>query len=369
VFTFCSAVSGDHPDDGSISSGAPSCDSVTVIDPNDCDGCGLGGETIILVDDLLTRPSIFLTIPSPYGDAEEKGIWGVNIANPTKITIEVPRVVITAMTPGSQDQDLMWDDGGQNYCDPTTVGSPNYLPINNDWHCNQENVLYWMDYDNPIIIAPYSNQSFLVKVLPGASGGSEGESNTLVISTAVFSTHGSFGKGDYQTIMLGGSTTKPGIIANVYMSNVLNGSGDFEIETMRLNIVENNVENFNIVLTDFDEAATHAIDIGTKLIINVPREWTNVGIDSCVGFDLVGPCDEPTITLQDDGSYQIVAKTTEKIGDIDGSIDSRTIQFHATSPDVDVERLYVMYVLAHGLTDTDESPIGPLSEIILQVDP
>jgi len=138
----------------------------------------------------------------------------------------------------------------------------------------------------------------------------------------------------------------------VYMSNVLNGSADDEIESMRLNIVKNNVEYFNLVLTDFDESADHAIDIGTKFIINVPREWTNVVLDTCVGFDLGGPCDEPTVILQDDGSYQIVAVTTEKIGDIDDNIDSRTVRFHATSPDVNIERMYVMYVLAHGLTDT-----------------
>jgi len=369
VYQFCNYVTGDDGVTPTIDSQPQTCDEIEVIDPNDCDGCGPGGTTIILLDDLLNRPSIFLTIPSPFGDAEEKGLWGINVANPTQSTIEVPRIVITAFTPGSQDQDLLWDDGGQNYCDPVSVGSPNFAPVAQNWSCNQENVLIWQDYVNPIVLGPYSAQSFLAKALPGASGASNDEPNTLVISANVFSSFGSFGKGNYQTIMLGGGTQNPGIIVNVYMSNVLNGSADNEIETIRMNIDADTVQNFNMVLTDFDEDTEHAIGIGTKFIINVPREWHTVGIDSCVGFDLGGPCDEVTVTLHDDGSFQIVATTTELIGDITGGPDSRTIQFHVTAPDVSQNRMYLMYVLANGLTEPADSPIGPLSEIVLHVVP
>ena len=364
VYQFCNYVTGDDGVTPLIDSQPQSCDEIEVIDPNDCDGCGPGGTTIILLDDLLTRPSIFLTIPSPFGDSVEKGLWGVNVANPTKATIEVPRIVITAFTPGSQDNDLLWDDGGINYCDPISVGSPVVPAVAQNWSCSQENVVVWQDYTTPIILAPYTAQSFLAKITPGLSGASNGEPNTLVISTNVFSSQGSFGKGDYQTIMLGGATNVPGIIANVYMSNVLNGSADNEIETIKMNMAEDTAHNFNMVLTDFDEDDLHSIGIGTKFIINIPREWHTVVVDTWAGFE-----NTPTITLHDDGSYQIVGITDELIGNVNNAIDSRTIQFHATSPDVDSDRMYLMYVLANGVTNIDNSPIGPLSEIVLHVVP
>jgi len=364
VFTFCSAVSGTHPDEGSISSGAPSCDSLTVIDPTDCAGCGEGGETIILLDDLLIRPSIFLTIPSPFGDSIKKGIWGINVANPTNAIIEVPRVVLTAFTPGSQDNDIMFDDNVGTYCDPISVGSASIPAVSQSWSCNQENVVVWQNYTTPIVLDPYTNQSFLAKIRPGLSGAMDGEANTLVITSNVFSSFGSFAKSGYQAIMLGGSQLNPGIVANVYLSTEVNGVADNVIETSRMNIVEKSTQSFHMVLADFDESTNHAIGIGTKFIINVPREWENVGVDAWDGFE-----DTPTVTEHDDGSNQIIGITDELIGDVDDAIEAKTITFHADAPDVDNDRMFVMFVLANGVTDVDNSPIGPLSEIVLHVVP
>jgi len=363
TFTFCSSVTGDDGTPPLVTS-LETCDLLTIIDPNDCGGCGPGGETIILLDDLLVRPSIFLTIPSPYGDAEEKGIWGISIANPTKAIIEVPRVAIAGYSPGSNDQDRMWASSGTSYCDPISVGSPAVPAVSQNWACDQENVVVWQDFTTPIILQPYTAQSFLIKILPFASGAGNGEANTLLISGTVFSSFGSFGKAEYQTVMIGGSQNKPGMIANVYLSPVVDGYLDNEIEAIRMNIDDNSVQNFNMVLADFDEDDYHAIGIGTKFIINIPREWHTVGVDAWAGFE-----DTPTVTLHDDGSYQIVGITDELIGKINGAVDRRTISFHTTAPDVNFDRMYVMYVLANGLTDVDDAPIGPLSEIVLHVIP
>jgi len=363
TFTFCSSVTGDDGTPPLVTS-LETCDMLTIIDPNDCGGCGPGGEFIILLDDLLIRPSIFLTIPSPFGDAEAKGIWGINVANPTNTIIEIPRVTLTAFSPGSQDQDIMFDDSGGAYCDPISVGSPAVPAVSQNWACNQENVMVWQDYTTPIILQPYTVQSFLAKVMPGKSGGKNDESTVQVISTTVFSSLGSFGKGNYQSIMFGATDTEPGLLVNVYMSNVLNGSGDNEIEITRMNIDDNSVQNFNIVLAEFSQDTEHKIGIGTELIINVPRGWHTVGVDSWAGFE-----DTPTVTLQADGSYQIVGTTDELIGTLEPGVDARTIQFHATAPDVDVDIMHVMYVLADGLTFPEEGDIGPLSEIVLHVIP
>jgi len=65
VFTFCSAVSGTHPDDGPITSGAPSCDSLTVIDPNACDECQDSSPELAIQDGLYGRPHLFMMFPNP----------------------------------------------------------------------------------------------------------------------------------------------------------------------------------------------------------------------------------------------------------------------------------------------------------------
>ena len=372
ILDFCNQIQGQEYDDTVVgpSPAFGTCDALTVIDPNDCDGCGPGGETIILLDDLLVKPSMFLTIPSPFGDAQAaKGIWGINVANPTNTSIEVPRVVLTSTIPGANDNAIMFDDSGGSDCDPISVGSPSLPAISQNWFCNQENVMVWQDYTNPVVLAPYTVQSFIAKVQPGSSSAPNGVAVTMVLSANTFSSIGSFAKTGYQALMLGGSTQNPGITVNTYISPVVNGVADDEIEITRVNIDDETVQSFNVVLADFDLDSNHAIGIGTKLIINVPRDWHTVGVDACVGFDAFGPCDEPTITLHDDGSYQIVATTTELIGNIDDAIDARTVTFHATAPDVEADKMFIMHILANGITDIDNSPVAPLSEVILHVLP
>jgi len=69
---FCNQARGFDPIAIPVDSGIV-CDDLTVINPNDCGGaaCFGGGDpgvTIILIDDLLTRPSLFMVIPSPFGE-------------------------------------------------------------------------------------------------------------------------------------------------------------------------------------------------------------------------------------------------------------------------------------------------------------
>jgi hypothetical protein len=86
VFTFCNSVTGKQLDDTPVSSNND-CDTLTVIDPNDCGGCddgGEGGDSIIILDDLLIRPSIFVTLPSPYGST---GLHTVQLVEVDRTTI------------------------------------------------------------------------------------------------------------------------------------------------------------------------------------------------------------------------------------------------------------------------------------------
>ena len=377
VWNFTNSATGFDPTLASISS-QNTTDNMVLINPNSCGGCqqfGENGTKIILTDDLLIRPSIFMTIPSPFGDSDKKGVWGIHIVNPTSEPVKVHRVAITAIAPGSQDQDIMFDD--LNQCDAVSVGSTAYPKVDDLWTCEQQNVVYWEDYTTPMMIDPFSAQTFMAKIKPGSSGANDGETNSQIISANVFSSAGSFGKDDYQTTMIGGSTSKPGIIANVYLSPDINGVGINQTEGMRMNITSGSEQTFNIVLADFDEDNEHAMATGTKLIINVPRGWTDVELIECEGFDDITadsgctgtPTDIPQVVAHADDSYQIIGTSKEKIGDVNGVVDARTITFNATAPEVNEESMYIMYTLGNGVTDVDDGPIGPVSEIVLQVVP
>jgi hypothetical protein len=120
-FNFCNSVSGKQLDNTPVSSNTD-CDELDVIDPNDCGGCddgGEGGDSIIILDDLLIRPSIFVTLPSPYGstggggqDNDNTGIVGVQVANPTNSTFSISKVTITAFAPGANNNVLIFDSAG-----------------------------------------------------------------------------------------------------------------------------------------------------------------------------------------------------------------------------------------------------------------
>ncbi|MFB5629675.1 MAG: hypothetical protein ACE5RR_07055, partial [Nitrosarchaeum sp.] len=105
---------------------------------------------------------------------------------------------------------------------------------------------------------------------------------------------------------------------------------------------------------------TTTVNAGAKLIINVPKDWTNVTVTSSNGF--VGT---PTVTAFGDTSHQIVGITSAPLGSASSVAD--TISFTARAPNITTDRLYVMYVLAQGQTNSNFS-IGPLAEVVLQVD-
>jgi len=130
-------------------------------------------------------------------------------------------------------------------------------------------------------------------------------------------------------------------------------------------ITEETEVTFNAVLVDMSDSDTYGINAGTKLIINIPKEWTyNIGsgIVSSSGFTIIKEQDYP------DGSTQIVGQLNSLIDEPD---EARIIEFKATAPSVPSTKMYVMHILADG-TVTGESGIfttGPLSESVLQVCP
>ena len=235
------------------------------------------------------------------------------------------------------------------------------------WDCPRDNIMLWQNVANPLILPANSTQSFMVRVEPSGikPGPTAANLDALIIQANVYSTFGSFGKAGYQSTMYLEKTP----IVNVYLSDTIDSLTDFQGN--RNNILENITEIFKIVLADLDEDPSTTINIGARLIINVPREWTEVTLISCPGFDAGGPCDEPTVILHGDGSTQIIGTTIVPIGD--ATFPARTIEFSTKAPDVKAPRLYIMYVLADGTVTvappTELKTIGPLNEIVLNVDP
>jgi hypothetical protein len=311
------------------------------------DGGSGGTDPDIINEDLLARPKLFLIIPSPQGDADNKALWGLNIANPVNAPMIVSKLSITAFAPGANNNDKIFD---------TSCVADTIFPTGvSNWSCPSENIIMWQDFANPIVIAPNSTQPFLVKVKPGAIAG-QNILESIVVQASVFTTVGSFGKSGYQTTMYDGTES----IGSVYLSNVVDSRNNNDIQSTRTGIAPGSTQTFNMVFADLDTVNTTWIKSGAQLIINVPKEWTDVTVMSYPGF-----VSAPTVTIFGDGSTQIVGTITSNLGDVNNQAD--TITFSAKAPNITNDQMYVMYVLAQGQTNNVFS-IGPLAEIVLQVD-
>ncbi|QLH04556.1 hypothetical protein C5F49_03910 [Nitrosopumilus oxyclinae] len=345
LLTFSAVARGDDviPDD--VSSNVVSDVSILRLPT---DGGSGENDPDIINEELLARPKLFLTIPSSQGDSGQKALWGVNIANPVNAPMEVTKLSLTAFSPGANNNDKLFASNCQ---------AENIFPTGtNDWDCPSENIIMWQDFTNPVTIPPNSTESFLVKVLPGSIAG-QNILESIVVQASVFTNVGSFGKSGYQSTMYDGAD----VIGNVYLSDTVNSVLSTDIQSSRVGIIPNSVETFNIVFADLDTDDNTFIDSGGKLIINIPKEWTDVTIlGGTSGF-----VSTPSVTVFGDGSTQIIGITSSNLGTSSNVAD--TIQFSARAPNITNDQMYVMYVLAQGQTDNNFS-VGPLSEIVLQVD-
>ncbi len=306
-----------------------------------------GGDLIVLTQDLLARPELFLISPSPQGDSNNKALWGINVVNPTNMTMEVSKLTITAFAPGANNNDKIFAAS----CSPESIS-----PVGSTgWVCATENTIMWKDSVTPQIIPPFSVKPFLVKITPGSIAG-QNILEAIIVHTSVFTTVGSFGKAGYETTMYDGNES----VINTYLSKQIDSRANVDMESSRVGIPPGSTQTFNIVLADLDSSSSTKLKPGAKLIINVPKGWENVTVLSHPGF--VNP---PSITQFADGSTQIVGQTIGELGN--GSNESDTIRFSAKAPTVTNDQMYVMYVLAQGETNNNFT-IGPLAEIVLQVD-
>jgi len=307
----------------------------------------LEGELIVLNQDLLSRPEIFMITPSPFGVDDDMALWGVNVVNPTPINMNVSKVTISAITTRPQKQDKIFDE---DFCNPVTVS-----PTPSSWTCPAQNQLMWKDIDNPLKIPPYSVFPFLAITNPGFLAGNFDDLETVLIQADVFTTLGAFGKTGYGTSM----DNKGNALVNVYLTTVPDSTLITNIYSTKLGILAGTPQIFHATLTDFDSESSYKIAAGAKLIINVPKDWTNVSFTPDADFDI---------------TKQTVLTQTQIVGETKFQIQSggKSITFTATPPCVENIQMFVMYILASGKaihpTENDFA-IGPLAEIILQVVP
>jgi len=306
------------------------------------------GGTLILEQELLSRPEIFMTIPSPFGDDKnEEGLWGINIVNPTPTPMDVGKVTITALTPRPQEKDKFFD---ANSCSITTIP-----PTPNSWSCPVQNQLMWKNYVTPIRIPAYSVFPFNVQAEPGDLGGSNDIVENMIVVANVHTTLGQFGKTGYASSIDDGDT----VIANVFLSSDRDLIGPANIWTNMSGILSQTPTTFYATIADFEPTTKYEIDSGSRIIINVPRGWTGITYPS-----------DPDFTISDTtylGQTQIIGVLTADLAS-----GGKSLEFTATSPCVQTTKMYVMYLLADGTVSENDTPhmtLGPLSEVILQVVP
>ena len=311
---------------------------------------GGSGEEIVIKDELFAKPDIFMIAPITFGDDDEQALWGVTVANPTDATMFVTKVSLTALyATANSNQEIF------------TVNCPNtnLAPLPDDyWTCPNDNQLIWYDDTSPYYRQPIparSAFSFLVTAAPGKVTSGIGM-DSVVIHAAVFTSLGTFGEAAWTTTM----SKNTEALVNVYLTDdtAAPWTDNLTMRGNRMGILSGSTQTFQIVLAELNTSSQN-IEDGAVLIINIPKDWILITpLNEYVGF-----VDPPIVNNFPDGSSQIVG---ELIDDLDGV--GKMISFDAVAPSVACDKMYVMHVLANGVTNNN-NPIGPIAEIVLQVNP
>lgn len=316
-----------------------------------------GGESstklIVLTQDLLAKPELFIVMPGPFGESTQKGMWGVNVVNPVEKDLEVSKIVISVVSTRYTGGDEIFTDNDNGLCadhiDPGLGGT---------WSCPMPNQLMWKNLGSPVTVPGLSNVSFLAHVEPGFIKEFGDFLETVPVDVNVYTTLGQFGKSGYGTSYHEGGTT----IANVYLTDLPGSTANTNILSTIDAIPSGSVIKLNATLVDFDSDPSRVIQgTDSRLIINIPKGWTNPSIINAPGFTM-----EPIETFGDTSS-QIVGVLNS---DIAGPSDAQTIEFQVTAPDVTSTQLYVMYILSDGISTSDsfeDVAVSALSEVVLQV--
>jgi len=357
---FSNFATGTESVTGYVVTSNTASDKIIIRDPK-----GGSGEEIVLREELFGRPQIFMIFPGPAGidsDDDSKGVWGVMVANPTDQDMIVSKIVILAYSPRASSSDKIFKDGCHNETNEHDVIAVPPHTTTIDWTCPENNQLVWSGA-TPVTIQPRSVHPFMAKIGTKSYDSGPFETGHVVVQAIVFTDLGQFGKAGYASTMQKNNIAMP----NVFLSKTDNPATAATIPSNILGnitrITEGTQVVFNATIVDMSgDENSYGINIGTKLIINIPKEWIYVGITGSTGFNIIKEQVYP------DGSTQIVGQTTQYIDEPD---EARIIKFYATAPAVTSTKMYVMHILADGTVTglSGTEAIGPIAEVILQVCP
>jgi len=323
------------------------------------------GEEIVLNDDLFGKPGIFMVIPSPYGYSPtgQKGLWGVNIANPTDGDMVVNKVVLSLILSRYNDDPDIFKPGS---CSPDDIEPPTAA-----WKCDEANQLKWEpSVGSQHTIPAKSVQQFLV-LNDDNEIVQDTEYDTILVTASVFTSLGHFSKTGYATSYQHDGTNVFEMV-NVYLTrdkdDPLNKDN---MHTTQLGMEGGVPMTFNATLVDFETTSSKFIQESiSKLIINIPSGWTLDSYSSAVSGSYTHFTIPPPV-VHPDGSSQITGTLNYKIdgeGILADRIKAGVIQFTVTPPVVLDNKMYVMHILADGYTEADWL-IGPIAETVFQVCP
>jgi hypothetical protein len=129
-------------------------------------------------------------------------------------------------------------------------------------------------------------------------------------------------------------------------------------------ILHNSTVWLHVAVADLDTSASTQIKNGSKLIINVPRGFTDVVPIEANSTGFYFGVNEPKVIPYGDGTIQIVATMNGPLGDT--STEAKILSFRAKTPIVNGTKVYVMHTLVDGETNSNWS-VGPLAQIALQI--
>jgi hypothetical protein len=346
------------------------------------------GASLVLNDDLLNKPGIFLTFPSPFGNSPDNknALWGAMIANPTDQIMEISKIVFTVSSPRASSADQIFAVGGSSppsgdNCGPNPTSilpNPNTNAI---WRCVTENQLVWIDTTTSgAQIPPRSAKSFFTSISPGSLQ-SAGDVEGFLIVASVSTNMGQFGKTGYVAAF----RNTEGVIANVYLSDMIGSVatdhmfGDFTISPLGTKDVYINLADFETQSSGgASPVSTNWIKSGAKVIVNVPRNFTVTTSPATILSDSPGFSSVVFVNDTSNDSVQIQGTTNVDIGNLpvsggESPAEARTLKFTIRAPDQTKDKLYVMYTLAKGNYSPDlavgvDADIGPVAEILIKVD-
>ena len=307
---------------------------------------------IIISSSLVQKPEIFVVVPSPFGDSGERGLWGVIVANPTNVTMDVSRIVVNMYTskPASNHQMIKSTECNKTGVSPTSTS---------EWTCPHDNMIEWKNVGSPQQIDPFDAKSFMIRIEPGSLGGGSVEP-AFMVSTAVFTNMGQFTKTGFSSGMTDASLS----LGSVYLTDTDNPTTaleDAHIFGNKSGIVSGTTVKLNVTVADLDTEDLTEIKAGASLIINVPRGFTDVTPITNAAFSSI------TKRAFSDGSTQLIATLADDLGDAsDTAAEAQVLSFTATAPITNSTRVYIMHTLLDGETTSNFS-VGAIAELALQV--